>query len=243
MSDQMYTSGDSLLNEQNKDNNKSDHNSNADLNKNIGINEINAEKEKLLKNSKGAKLSNNLQKVLATQDKLKKLVATEIPVPRPVLLQGENGVFFGHTINVIQGQAGVHKSRLAEVICAAFLKLTTCSNSLLGFKRSNNITTHTVVYVDTERNLCEQLPYALQSIQINAGYSKEESPDNFQYISLLEINRKVRFTVLNEYLRHLRKSSDKPLFIVLDVSTDCIEDFNKSDKSMELIDLMNITVN
>jgi hypothetical protein len=30
---------------------------------------------------------------------------------------------------------------------------------------------------------------------------------------------------------------------VLDVSTDCIEDFNKTDKSMELIDLMNMAIN
>ena len=33
------------------------------------------------------------------------------------------------------------------------------------------------------------------------------------------------------------------MFIVLDVSTDCLEDFNKVDKSMELIDLMNVAIN
>jgi hypothetical protein len=41
----------------------------------------------------------------------------------------------------------------------------------------------------------------------------------------------------------VRQSTPKPLFIVLDVSTDCIEDFNKTDKSMELIDLMNMAIN
>ena len=109
-------------------------------------------------------------------------------------------------------------------LCAAFLKLHNCNNELLGFKRLNFDTTHTVVYVDTERNLSEQLPYALQSIQIKAGYDKADHPNNFEYISLLQINRKERFTTLNEYLNHIKKSTNNPLFIVLDVSTDCIED-------------------
>jgi hypothetical protein len=190
-----------------------------------------------------AKVSNNLNTVLATREKLKELKANEIKFSEPVLKQGENAVIFPHTINVIQGQAGVHKSRLAENICAAFLKLHNCNNQLLGFQRLNFDATHTVVYVDTERNLSEQLPYALQSIQIKAGYNRAEHPSNFEYISLLQISRKERFTALNEYLNHIRQGTNKAYFIVLDVSTDCIEDFNKTDKSMELIDLMNMAIN
>jgi hypothetical protein len=137
----------------------------------------------------------------------------------------------------------VHKSRLAENICAAFLKLNGCKSELLGFNRTTYDATHTVVYVDTERNLSEQYPYALQSIQMKAGYKKADHPVNFEYISLLEINRNRRFSALNEYLNHIKKSTSNALFIVLDVSTDCIEDFNKTDKSMELIDLMNMAIN
>jgi hypothetical protein len=44
-------------------------------------------------------------------------------------------------------------------------------------------------------------------------------------------------------LNHIRKETQRPLLIVLDVSTDCIEDFNRVDKSMELIDLMNMAIN
>ena len=187
--------------------------------------------------------SENLKTVLATQAKLRVLKATDIKFSLPILKQGENAIIFPHTINVIQGQAGVHKSRLSEFICAAFLKLHSCNNELLGYKRTNFDATHTVVYVDTERNLSEQLPYALQSIQIKAGYNKTENPGNFEYISLLQINRKERFTVLNEYLQYIKQATSTPLFIVLDVSTDCIEDFNKTDKSMELIDLMNMAIN
>lgn len=187
--------------------------------------------------------SNNLKTVLATREKLKELKASEIQFSEPVLRQGENAVIFPHTINVIQGQAGVHKSRLAENICASFLKLNGNQNELLGFNRVNFDARHTVLYVDTERNLSEQFPYALQSIQIKAGYKKEDHPKNFEYISLLQINRKDRFETLNECLNHFKKSTNDPLFIVLDVSTDCIEDFNKTDKSMELIDLMNMAIN
>lgn len=187
--------------------------------------------------------SDNLQTILETHKKLRELKASDIKFSDPVLRQGENAVVFPHTINVIQGQAGVHKSRLAENICASFLKLPGNQNELLGYNRVNFDANHTVVYVDTERNLSEQLPFALQSIQLKAGYSKSDHPHNFEYISLLQISRKDRFEALNEYLNHIRKSTDNPLFIVLDVSTDCIEDFNKTDKSMELIDLMNMAIN
>jgi hypothetical protein len=148
-----------------------------------------------------------------------------------------------NTINVIQGQAGVHKSRLAETLCAAFLSKPNNSNPLLGFAKYDAQTPFTVVYVDTERNLSEQFPYALQSIQIKAGYALSDHPSNFEFVSLLEISRKERFAALNEYLNHIKQSTNNPLFIVLDVSTDCIEDFNKTDKSMELIDLMNVAIN
>lgn len=189
------------------------------------------------------KVSSNLKIILNTRQKLKELKATDIKFSEPILKQGENAIIFPHTINVIQGQAGVHKSRLAENICSALLKRNNCNNELLGFTRVSSDAIHTVGYVDTERNLTEQLPYALQSIQIKAGYSKVENPENFEYISLLQINRNERFAALNEYFNYIRQSTRNPLFIVLDVSTDCIEDFNKVDKSMELIDLMNIAIN
>lgn len=187
--------------------------------------------------------SSNLKLVLETKEKLMKAKSADIKFSEPILKQGNNAVIFPHTINVIQGQAGVHKSRLAEMICSAFLKTHDCKNELLGFKRTNFSANHTVIYVDTERNLTDQLPYALQSIQVKAGYNKTEHPKNFEYISLLQVKRKDRFQALNEYLNHIKQNTKDSLFIVLDVSTDCIEDFNKTDKSMELIDLMNMAIN
>lgn len=188
-------------------------------------------------------MSGNLKTVLATRERLRQLKATDIRFSDPVLKQGENAVIFPHTINVIQGQAGTHKSRLAENICAAFLKRHGCNGELLGFRRTGFEAAHTVVYVDTERNLSEQLPYALQSIQMSAGYDKADHPHNFDFVSLLQVSRSERFAALNEYLQHIKNETETPLFIVLDVATDCIEDFNKVDKSMQLIDLMNVAVN
>ena len=187
--------------------------------------------------------SKNLATILETHGSLKAIKESDIKFSEPILKQNGNAVIFPHTINVIQGQAGVHKSRLAENICSAFLKLHDCQNELLGYQRNNFDANTTVVYVDTERNLTEQLPYALQCIQMKAGYRKADHPINFEYISLLQIPRKERFAALNEYLNLVRSKTKNALFIVLDVSTDCIEDFNKTDKSMELIDLMNMAIN
>jgi hypothetical protein len=36
------------------------------------------------------------------------------------------------------------------------------------------------------------------------GYAKEEHPANFDYISLLDIPRKERFSILTQYLHHVR---------------------------------------
>ena len=146
------------------------------------------------------------------------------------------------TINIIQGKAGVHKSRLAETFCSAFIKQPIHKNHLLGFK-TNIMNRPTVCYVDTERNLTEQFPFALQQILQKAGYNKEETPYHFDYISLLEIPRKDRFAALNEYLSYVRSKFDGHLVIVLDVVTDCIKDFNRSEDSMQLIDLMNESIN
>ena len=187
--------------------------------------------------------SESLSKIMLTTEKIKKIKENDIRFADPILRQNDNAIIFPHTINVIQGQAGVHKSRLAEFICAAMLKRNGFNNELLGYKRENFEANNTVVYVDTERNQSEQFPYALQCIQVKAGYDKKEHPENFKYISLLEITRKERFVVLEEYLKLLKQETDNSLFIVLDVSTDCIEDFNKTDKSMELIDLMNVAIN
>jgi len=197
-------------------------------------------------------LNNNHSDKREQQNKLKKLLKTreiitinkskKITFSNPILKQNDNPVFFPRTINVIQGKAGVHKSRLAESICASLLKKPYCENDLLGFK-ADPLTSYSICYVDTERNLSDQLPYSLQQIQLKAGYDIEDEPENFDYISLLEFKREERFELLNLYLEHVRQRFDTHIFIILDVITDCIFNFNDTKDSLQVIDMMNNSIN
>lgn len=183
-----------------------------------------------------------LEKVLATREILSRNKSKKITFSNSILSQNEKPVFYPKTINVIQGKAGVHKSRMAQVISSAMLKKNGEEISLLGFTKDPT-KSYAICYVDTERNLSEQLPYALQQIQIRAGYNIEDNPENFDYISLLEFDRKERFEVLNEYLEHIRTKYNRHIFIILDVITDCVYNFNDAKDSMALIDMMNISIN
>lgn len=192
--------------------------------------------------SAGERQADKLKRLLASQKKIKENKGKPISFSQPILWQKDNPVFFPKTINVIQGKAGVHKSRLAETVCAALLKTPESNRDLLNFK-TNILTRYAVCYVDTERNLSDQLPYSLQQIQLKAGYTIEDNPYGFDYISLLEFAREERFDMLNVYLEHIRKQFPMHLFIVLDVITDCVFNFNDTKDSMKLIDMMNQSIN
>lgn len=183
-----------------------------------------------------------LKRLLASQQHIRESKSKPISFSQPILWQKENPVFFPKTINVIQGKAGVHKSRLAETVCAALLKTPESNRDLLDFKR-NILSRYAVCYVDTERNLSDQLPYSLQQIQLKAGYPIEDHPYGFDYISLLEFAREERFEMLNMYLDYIRQKFPMHLFIILDVITDCVFNFNDTKDSMKLIDMMNQTIN
>jgi hypothetical protein len=180
-------------------------------------------------------------RLLETEAELKARMATTISFAKPILWHDEVGIIFPNTINVIQGQAGVHKSRLAETFCSVLLSKTKIQNDL-GFNK-NLLAYYHVLYVDTERNLNDQLPYSFQQIVIKAGYQIDAIPENFSCISLMNIKRKKRFKALKQYIEYLRSKTDKHLFIVLDVSSDCITDFNNTQDTMKLIDHMNVAVN
>ncbi len=184
----------------------------------------------------------HLPNILETQKKLRQAKSHPVIFSPPIVAHLEKPVIYPNTINVIQGQAGVHKSRVAELICSTLLKRPDCPNKLAGFEASKE-KKFTVCIVDTERNLNEQLPYALQSIQTKAGFRMEEDPEVFDFISLMDVPRKERFEALQEYLDHIRTKYSTHIFIVLDVLTDCCMDFNRTDFSMELIDHLNVTIN
>ena len=186
--------------------------------------------------------NSNLWKILQTQERIRKRKREEITFSKAIISRSDMPIIFPNTINLIQGQAGSHKSRFGELFMSIVLKRPECSRELLRFE-ANPQSSYTAIYVDSERNLDEQFPHALQQIQLNAGYYRSDEPDNFDYISLLEISRKDRFDALKAYLKHVRRKHNNHLFIVLDVVTDCIEDFNRTDNSMELTDMLNMAIN
>lgn len=176
-----------------------------------------------------------------TSNMIKRIKSQPIEFSKPIIKRNEDSIIFPNTINVIQGKAGVHKSRLAEIFSSAILTKYNCPDLLNLTKQFDG--DYTLLYVDTERNQMEQLPAALQRIQFKAGFNIDKEPENFKYISLLEFERGKRFEILKAYISKLRKSVSGHVFIVLDVVTDCISNFNDAAESMKLIDLMNQMIN
>jgi hypothetical protein len=187
---------------------------------------------------------NALTRLLAVEHTLKELIKCSLIAPEPLLVQGDYQIFYPNSIMVIQGQSGVHKSRVAENICASFI-MNSIQTSHLGFLR-NQEEPIDVLYADTERNLSYQLPAAIQKICNLAGFyiqSGQSMPDNFHFTSLIEIERQDRFQALEAFIRHKRNQIPGHLVVVLDVITDCVVDFNRPDGSLQLIDMMNRMIN
>lgn len=219
---------------------------NASPEVNIPFSELQTEvaecEESLSNSSNFQKPISNLDTIMQTRELLRARKMKEITFAKAIICRNGLPIIFPNTINLIQGQAGSHKSRFGELLMSVLLKILGCTNTLLGFE-ANQETQYTGVYVDTERNLTEQFPYALQQIQVQAGYYRSDNPSNFDFISLLEIPRKERFSTLSAFLEKIRLEHENHIFIVLDVVTDCIEDFNRSDDSMQLTDMLNMMIN
>lgn len=181
-------------------------------------------------------LTSNLDMLMSSSRIVRERKNGTITFPPPILTLNELPVIYPKTINVIQGQTGVHKSRLAEIITSRLI--TKSSQEIpLGF-RSNLKQETLVIYIDTERNLTEQFPAGIQSVLRLAGYKVTDDPENFDYTSMMNIERAARFESLTEYLEHCKKKG-KQLFIVLDVLSDFISDFNNVHESLRVNDLMN----
>ncbi len=183
----------------------------------------------------------DLNQILKTREQLIENIKNEIYFSEPLILRENVGIIFPNTINIIQGKAGVHKSRLTEDLCS--LLISNSNSNQLGFSKLNNSIEIKALYVDTERNLKDQFPFALQKIIKKAGYEPKNQVEDFDFISLIEINREQRFNTLTDYIKSKRVESSEHLFIILDVLTDCVSNFNDPKESMKLIDYMNVLIN
>jgi hypothetical protein len=182
-------------------------------------------------------------KILATNRLLRERISVPITFSTPLISLNGGGIIFQRTINLIQGQTGVHKSRIASMFASMLLHQDKEQINFLGFKRESEVSS-AICYVDTERNLTEQLPFAFQCIQKMAGYDEYATDvPGFYFCSLVEFKREDRFAALAEYLEYVRRDFSGHIFIFLDIVTDCIRDFNRSEDSMLIIDMMNQAIN
>ena len=183
-----------------------------------------------------------LSRLIEIEEEINRRACQEIRFSQPILSLDEIGIIYPNTLTVIQGQKGVHKSRLTEEVCAAFL----CSDpnrNFIGFVAAPLKRYH-VVYVDTERNQNDQFPFAIQRIKERAGFEKTTRPKNLQAASLLEFDRSDRYAVISEYLDWIHdQHQNEHLIVVLDVITDCNGSFNDAKDSLQLVDHLNKMIN
>ncbi|MCF2501695.1 hypothetical protein [Dyadobacter chenhuakuii] len=187
-------------------------------------------------NSKTKRL---LDKVLKTEQLVAEIAATEIVFSPALITLNKIPVVRRGTVNVIQGRAGSHKSRLAELFCSMLLREENEPELSLGFEK-NKDEALTVCYIDTERNFKEEFPSSVKRIVENAGYILPSDVPNFRFTSFKDIERKDRQEVLQKYIENLRSFTPNSLLVILDVVTDFIANFNDPVESMRLFDYISI---
>jgi hypothetical protein len=179
-----------------------------------------------------------LEQLIAIEKRLREASKAEIQFAPEIISFGELPIIRKYTINTIQGREGSHKSRLAELFVSLLLKRREVhKDHFVGFAK-NPMERPAVALVDTERNLKDELPFAIQSIKGKAGYNKKEDPDNFKYISLKPFPREDRLEILKTWITHIRETTKQHLVILLDVVTDCVGSFNSERESMALFDFI-----
>jgi hypothetical protein len=182
-----------------------------------------------------------LPALLITRAAIRENKSKPVVFSPPIIEHQDRALIYRRTINVIQGQNGSHKSGLVGILVSTLI--SSLKIDLAGFSSKKDIQT-VVCIADTERNISEQLPFAIQNMQVKAGFHISEHPTNLDYISLLDVSRSERFQALQEYIEFCTtEHQGKHLLIVLDVLTDCCEDFNRTDSSMQLIDHLNRCIN
>lgn len=168
---------------------------------------------------------------------------------KPILLIDGEPLIFPRTINVIQGKKGSHKSRLAEVLSASFIRkapyIDILSNLIkpLEFTRLDYSTDYKVIYIDTERDKVEQLPDSFQSIKTLSQMSDiNEFREAFTITSVLTFRRNSRVEALRDYLikefENVSKEEPTNYVVVLDVVSDFMLNFNDIESTYGLMDLL-----
>ncbi|GAB3949966.1 hypothetical protein GCM10028805_27230 [Spirosoma harenae] len=179
-----------------------------------------------------------LEVMMDIEESVADLATKAVVWSSPLITREEIGIIGRGTISIVQGAFGSHKSRLAEQLAALMLTTGNDDDSkFLGFKRAM-LERFCVCYIDTERNLTEELPYAIQGIKSKAGYKLEDKPANFRFTSVKSVDRSRRFDAIEAFIGHARDQTNLHLFVLIDVVTDAIGDFNDPKESMRLFDFL-----
>jgi DNA-binding MarR family transcriptional regulator len=189
--------------------------------------------------------NNNQSKILSNLLKYNRQIidaAAKDVIRRPALLSRydtKNGdivpIISQGTINIVQGKTGTHKSRVVELFCSLFLlNRATCNTDFLEFVAANFPVA--VVYIDTERGVTDEFPVAVQRIREKAGFEKTFEVDNFYPVSIAKCERTERVDAVKSWLEYVQSQTSLPLFVVLDVVTDCVASFNSDKESLKLYD-------
>ncbi|MCF8326520.1 MAG: hypothetical protein K9I84_16305 [Leadbetterella sp.] len=176
--------------------------------------------------------------IFEIESKLMLAASKEIVVEPPLLSYLGQPVIKKNTINLIQGQFGSFKSRLSSFFIS--MMLGKVQGEKLGFEKDPNFEVLSCL-IDTERNTTEELPFAIQNI---AKFTNLKFPKNevFRCTSLKLTNRTERLESLKQFVEDVRKSTQKHIFLTLDVATDTIFDFNSIEESMALLDFLGVLV-
>ncbi|MCA9749611.1 MAG: hypothetical protein KC414_10950, partial [Romboutsia sp.] len=181
-------------------------------------------------------MSANLKTIINDSATIKKLKGQVIQKELALISIDNKPTIYKNSITLLQGKSGTNKSRLAQTIVSNLICKKDTYNGLNIYSNSNELV---AVYIDTERNIFNQFPRSIQDIIMAAGFDKSEDPKNLEYTSLIKISRESRQISIEEYIKHLQSKYSQHLFIVLDVITDCLGDFNNSSDSLGLVDYLN----
>jgi hypothetical protein len=180
----------------------------------------------------------SLDVLLSCEAKLAEAATRAVVFSPPLITRADVGIIRRNTINIVQGAYGSHKSRLAELIGALMLAKNPAAAHFLGLQRAA-LEQFCLCYIDTERNQNEELPHALQTIKLLAGYDVTDKPANFRFTTLKPVReRRNRFEAIEAFLSHVRASSPHHLFCIIDVATDAGGDFNDPKEAMRLLDFI-----
>lgn len=181
-----------------------------------------------------------LSKIQKSINEIEKYKGMTISKPEPIVTWEGSPLIYPNTINIIQGQSGVHKSRFAELIVRSILSKEADYSNALSLKGRDGIS---LCYLDTERNIEYQFSKTIGDIERACGYSGKDKVEHFHFASFIKINRRERLKALKEYLGHIRKIDVKRhLVVVIDVISDFVLNFNDPTESMELIDFLNTMI-